>query len=96
RLGRVSGGSSGATDGKLPSVFSKHPPPIPYTIHARLTRLEEWEAENLLLFLFQQSMCNLPTQVKPKDTGKSTQKICSHKTYFFSCYPTEPAKYHDK
>lgn len=28
RLGRVSGGSFGATDGKLPSISAKHPPDI--------------------------------------------------------------------
>ena len=46
--------------------------------------------------LFLQSPYNLPTQIESQDTGKSTQKIGSHKTYFFPQNPTEPAKHQDE
>jgi hypothetical protein len=46
--------------------------------------------------LFLQSTYKFPTQIKSQETGKSTKKICGHKTYFFSYHPTEPAKHHDK
>jgi hypothetical protein len=38
----------------------------------------------MLLSLLHESLDNLPTQIKSKDTGKSTQKICCHKTDFLS------------